>query len=138
PERPGLPNVGADPAGPLTLQVYSGGTGSFTLYSDADEGTGYANGQFATTPITYREGANDDRDGRAQTEGASSQVTIGADRGRFPGQQASRPYALNIVDVTAPRQVTVDGHRLAQVSAGSDAPGWWYDQPRATLHVRTT
>src|SRR5262249_8332094 len=25
PERPGLPNAGASPAGPLTLQVYSGG-----------------------------------------------------------------------------------------------------------------
>jgi hypothetical protein len=137
PERPGLPSAGADVAGPLTLQVYSGGTGSFALHSDAGEGTGYANGQFATTPITYRESVDDDRGGPAPAGDASSRVTIGADRGRFPGQQASRPYAVNVVDVTAPRQVTVDGHGLGQVSAASDAPGWWYDQPRATLHVRT-
>jgi Glycosyl hydrolases family 31/Domain of unknown function (DUF5110)/NPCBM-associated, NEW3 domain of alpha-galactosidase/IPT/TIG domain len=122
PEQPAMSHVGAAPADPLTLNVYSGGPGQFTLYQDAGEGPGYAGGQYAQTPISYNGGTT---------------ITVGADRGRYPGQLASRAYQLHLVDISAPHQVKVNGQPLARVSAGSSAPGWWYDSANATLRVNT-
>jgi len=150
PEQPGQSHVNADPSSPLTLKVYSGATGSFTLYRDAGDGTGYAKGQYTQTPITYQEGvggglgqhgscpvAKKADDQPAAMNGAASSVTIGADCGHYPGQLSNRSYAVDLVDVTAPKQVRVDDTQLPQVSAGSTAPGWWYDRGNTTLHIRT-
>jgi hypothetical protein len=125
PERPGQSHVDSDPASPLTVKVFSGADGRFTLYNDAGEGLGYAKGQRTETAFTYREG------------GAGSTLTIAADRGRYSGQPATRTYAVDLTDVTAPSQVTVDGQSLPQVTPTSGAPGWWYDGATQTLHVRT-
>ncbi|GII22651.1 hypothetical protein Pme01_22480 [Planosporangium mesophilum] len=122
PQQPGRSSVNADPAGPLTLTVYAGADGDFTLYNDAGEGTGYARGEYSQTPISYR---------------SAGSVTIGADRGTYPGRPSGRSYAVDLVGVAAPGRVTVDGHRLPQTSADSAMPGWWYDPGTATLHIRT-
>jgi hypothetical protein len=124
PEQPGQSHVGADPSVPLNLKIYSGDSGSFTLYSDAGEGSGYAQGQYAQTPITYQ-------------EGGSSHVTIGADAGHYPGQLSGRSYVVDLVDVTAPRDVSLDDKSLPQTNSDGTAPGWWYDSGAVTLHVRT-
>lgn len=124
PEQTGQSHVNADPSAPLTLKVYSGASGDFTLYSDAGEGTGYAKGQFALTPISYH-------------EAGSSQVKIGADRGAYPGQLTSRSYNVDLVDVTAPHQVNLDDRPLPQTNPNGTTPGWWYDPATTTLHVRT-
>ncbi len=124
PEQPGQSHVDADPSVPLNLKVYSGASGAFSLYSDAGEGSGYAQGQYAQTPITYQ-------------EGGSSHVTIGADAGHYPGQLSSRSYTVDLVDVTAPQQVSLDDKALPQTNPDGTAPGWWYDSGAATLHVRT-
>jgi len=121
PEQPAMSHVGAAPVDPLTLNVYAGAPGQFTLYQDAGEGVGYAGGQYAQTPISY----------------SGDTVTVGAERGHYPGQLASRAYQLHLADISAPHQVKVNGQPLGRVSAGSSAPGWWYDAGNATLRVNT-
>jgi Glycosyl hydrolases family 31/Domain of unknown function (DUF5110)/NPCBM-associated, NEW3 domain of alpha-galactosidase/Carbohydrate binding module (family 35)/IPT/TIG domain len=128
PEQPGRQRVDADPSAPLQLQVYAGASGRFTLYEDAGEGTGYAHGRFARTPLTYHE---------QRGRGASSSVTVGSVRGHFAGQARKRSYTVDVVDLSAPRNVRVDGRVLPRRARASSAPGWWYDARTATLHART-
>jgi hypothetical protein len=146
PEQPAMSHVGAQPADPLTLNVFAGASGQFTLYQDAGEGLGYQQGQSAQTPISYMQGpatdASPDGCGGARAPGqslpaASSAVTVGADCGHYPGQLASRSYQLHLADISAPRQVTVNHQPLAQISPDSTVPGWWYDAANATLRVNT-
>ena len=125
PEEAGQSSVDAAGAGPLTLKVFSGGSGRFTLYNDAGEGLGYASGQYAQTPLSYAE------------SGGASKLVVAADRGRYPGQPAARAYAVDLADVTAPTAVSVDDRALPRVGPGGSAPGWWYDAATQTLHVRT-
>ena len=125
PEQPAMSHVGAQPVDPLTLNVYAGGDGRFTLYQDAGDGQGYQQGQSAQTTIGYDE------------QGRSSDVTVGRQDGYYPGRSTSRAYQVHLVDVSAPRQVTVDHRPLPEVAAGSTAPGWWYDTATSTLTVTT-
>ena len=52
-----MDHVGAQPGAPLTLRVYPGGHGAFTLYQDAGSGTGYQKGQYSLTTVTTAPGA---------------------------------------------------------------------------------
>jgi Glycosyl hydrolases family 31 TIM-barrel domain/Glycosyl hydrolase family 31 C-terminal domain/Domain of unknown function (DUF5110)/NPCBM-associated, NEW3 domain of alpha-galactosidase/IPT/TIG domain len=122
-EQPPMPHAGAAPASPLALLLYPGADGHFTLHSDAGDGLGYRAGRHAETPIAYR-----DRQ-------AGATVTIGPDRGHYPGQLARRAYELRFVDVAEPRAVRVDHRRVGRTRPGGE--GWWYDDATATLHVRT-
>ncbi len=56
---------------PLTLIVYPGEDGAFTLYDDAGDGYGYEQGEFAQIPCTW--------------DDASALLTIGAMEGSYPG-----------------------------------------------------
>jgi hypothetical protein len=122
PEQPAMDHVGAAPVNPLILDVYAGGTGQFSLYSDAGQGLGYTKGQYALTPIT---------------EGPGTSVVVGADRGRYPGQLASQAYQVNLVGLSMPRQVMVDHRALPMVPASSTAVGWHYDPATATVAIHT-
>ncbi|HZC74027.1 MAG TPA: TIM-barrel domain-containing protein [Jatrophihabitans sp.] len=126
PEQPTMEHVGAAPVDPLTLNVYAGGSGAFSMYEDAGEGTGYRNGQSARTPFRYDESES------------SSAVTIGARTGSYPGASSGRAYRVQLVDVSAPHGVTLDGNPLPKVAPGSASAGWWYDAGNATLHVTTS
>ena len=129
PEQPYMNHVGAKPVNPLILRVFSGGDGRFYLYSDAGAGLGYQKGQFTETPIAYSESG-----GSATPR---STLNIGPVRGHFPGEMTSRQYRVELTDISAPRQVFVDHRSLANIPAGSDHPGWWYDSGTATLMVNT-
>ncbi len=146
PEQPAMSHVGAGRVDPLTLDVFAGGSGQFNLYQDAGEGPGYQQGQHALTPIRYDQGGAPGAAARAGCgapapadpgTGAASTVTIGAECGQYPGQPASRSYQVHLADISAPRQVTVNGQALAEVSPGSPDAGWWYDGADATLRVNT-
>ncbi|MHB1876831.1 MAG: TIM-barrel domain-containing protein [Streptosporangiaceae bacterium] len=101
---------------PLTLRVFAGGHGKYTMYDDAGKGLGYQQGQYTDTPITYAPGAN------------ASTVVIGPVRGSYPGAPASRQYTVDLVDVSSPSSVHVDGKPLS-------ASGWSYDGATHTLQV---
>jgi len=147
PEQPPMSHVGAKPASPLTLDVYAGGTGQFTLYSDAGAGLGYTRGQYATTPICYLPGAVAPGahggscaaaavPGQAGAAGTTT-VVVGAARGHYPGELTSRAYQVNLVDISMPKRVLVNHRPLPMTASGGSAAGWHYDAATATLTVRT-
>ncbi|WP_132053671.1 TIM-barrel domain-containing protein [Pseudocnuella soli] len=76
PFGPELQYTDEKPADTLTLQVYRGKDGSFTLYEDGGTTYAYEKGQFSTIPFTYNE--------------AAGTLTIGDRKGSFPGMIAKR------------------------------------------------
>jgi alpha-glucosidase (family GH31 glycosyl hydrolase) len=119
PEQAPMDHVGADPGAPLTLRVYAGAAAAFSLYQDAGSGTGYEKGQYSLTSVGATQAA----------QGTSSTVSIGPARGSYPGQPGTRRFDVDIVGVSRPRAVLLDGRPLAT----SD---WTYDP--ATHTVKTT
>jgi hypothetical protein len=101
---------------PLTLRVFAGASGSYTMYDDTGDGLGYTQGQHTDTPISYRSGAS------------TSTVTIGPASGSYPGAPATRQYTVDVVDLSSPASVQVDGQTLP-------SSGWSYDSATHTLRV---
>jgi hypothetical protein len=114
-----MDHVGAQPDAPLTLRVYPGQPGRFTLYQDAGSGTGYEKGQSSLTSIT------------TGGQGASATVAIGPSRGSYPGQPQTRGFDVDMIGLSRPASVLLDGHPLA--------PGaWTYDPATHTVTVTVT
>jgi len=101
---------------PLTLRVFAGASGGYTMYNDAGHGLGYTRGQYTDTPVTYASGA-----GR-------STVVIGPARGAYPDAPAGRQYTVDLVDLSSPRSVLVNGQPLPDST-------WSYDSTTHTVHV---
>ena len=74
--------------GPITLFVYVGADGSFTLYEDDGVSYGYERGASARIPIRWND--------------ASRTLAIGARDGAFPGMLASRTFNVVVVDAKHP------------------------------------
>jgi alpha-glucosidase (family GH31 glycosyl hydrolase) len=121
PEQAPMDHVGGDPGAPLTLRVYPGQSGSFTLYQDAGGGTGYEKGQYSLTSIDTTQAAG----------GSAATVDIGPARGSYPGQPGARSFDVDIVGVSRPRTVLLDGRPLA-------ASGWTYDAATHTVTAPVT
>jgi alpha-D-xyloside xylohydrolase len=81
--------VGERPADPITLYVYTGADGDFTLYEDDGLTYGYERGAFSRIPLHF--------DDRQRT------LTIGARHGEFPQMLKRRTF--QIVFVTPDRPV---------------------------------
>ena len=83
--RPDLQFAGAEKrlADPITLMIYEGADGQFTLYEDDGTSYQYERGQSARIPIAWNQ--------------AARTLTLGAREGSFPGMLARRRFA--IVDV---------------------------------------
>ena len=84
PTAPVMQYVGEKPADPLTLYVYAGTNGAFTLYEDEGVNYNYEKGAFAQIPITW--------------DDAAKTLTIGKRQGTFPGMLANRTF--NVVFVS--------------------------------------
>ncbi len=124
PEQPSTGGTG--PPHALTTLVYPGSPGSFDLYGDAGTGLGYTTGQRTETHITTSSSA--------PAGGPSSvHVTIDAARGGYPGEPTSVATTIEMVDVTRPDQVTLDGRNL-NARSGS-GPRWSYQASTSTLTV---
>ena len=126
PQQPSTSSTGSK--APTTVEVFSGSNGSFSLYGDAGTGLGYTAGQYTETPITDSVGG---------TGGAvpPSTVTIGAAHGHYPGAPATVDYRLQLVDLTQPSGVKVNGHPISRQPAGSQAYGWYYQADTATVVI---
>ena len=129
PEQAAMSHVGADPSAPTTLRVYPGRTGRFSLYEDAGTGNGYEHGQDSRTAITTWSHA-----AGGSGHGFSTNVEIGPARGRYPGQQSSRSFSVQIESLTRPNKVRVDGRPVTE----SGPAGWSYDSASNTLTVPVT
>jgi alpha-D-xyloside xylohydrolase len=83
PFGPDLQYTDEKPADPITLFVYAGSDGAFTLYEDDGVSNGYEKGAFATVPIRWHD--------------ATRTLTIGKREGAFPGMLARRTFQVVLV-----------------------------------------
>jgi alpha-glucosidase (family GH31 glycosyl hydrolase) len=127
PMGPSLRWVDEVTADPLTLDVYPGGSTSYTLYEDDGVTEGYMGGAYSTTKVAC-DGA-----------GGKPVVTIGAQvtaKYAYRGQLCARTYVLEIHgQASAPASVTRDGKGLARSSASGfsgETDAWYFD---AAAHV---
>ena len=88
PVGPDLQYTDQLPADPITLFVYAGADGAFTLYEDQGTTFDYESGHFANIPITWTD--------------ATRTLTLGARSGSFAEMLASRTFQVVVVDGTAP------------------------------------
>lgn len=88
PVGPAIEYTGQKPDAPLTLLVYTGASGHFTLYEDEGTNLDYRRGEYSTIPFSY------DR--------ASGTLTIGARSGAFPGMPPRRAFRIRWMRPGAP------------------------------------
>jgi hypothetical protein len=98
------------------VNVAAGADGSFSLYQDAGEGTGYQSGQSTSTPISWND--------------AARTLTVGATTGSYPGAPAQRSYMLRLSNSAAPTAVDVDGTQVPETA-------WAYNQNTRIVTVTT-
>jgi hypothetical protein len=113
--------------GTTEVKVFPGPGGRFDLYGDS--GSGLAYGQSTDTPIT--ETVHAGADGSSRTVG----VRIGPTRGHYDGAPLSTRYRLDLVGVTRPTGITLDGRHLSAHPTGSGAAGWSYFPDTATVVI---
>ncbi|RDI69264.1 DUF5110 domain-containing protein [Nocardia pseudobrasiliensis] len=98
----------------VTVDVATGGDGSFTLYEDAGQGIGYRDGESASTAIGYADPIHT--------------LTIDPVHGAYPGAVTDRACSVVFHDVpTRPERATVNGSEAR----------WSYDPAARALTVTT-
>ena len=97
--------IGHTPATTMTLHVYAGADGQFTLYEDDGLTYGYERQQFARIPISWNN----------QTR----TLTIGARTGTFPGMLQTRTFdvVLHTADAPAGYDPAATGRRVTYSGA---------------------
>lgn len=88
PFGPELQYTGEKPADPITLFVYTGADGAFTLYEDDGLTYGYERGAAATISINWND--------------ATRTLTIGRREGSFPGMLANRTFQIVVISKAKP------------------------------------
>jgi alpha-D-xyloside xylohydrolase len=92
------------PDAPITLQVYTGANGTFTLYEDAGTTYGYERGEFARIRFTYDQ--------------AARALTIEPREGRYPGLVARRTFNVRWIGpgIAGARQFDVQPDQSVEYS----------------------
>jgi len=94
PTGPSIQHTREGQNGPITLQVYGGADGNFSLYEDDGVSRQYLNGAYSRIPISY-----DDSSGR---------LTIGARKGRYPGMSSKRTIRVRFMQPGRVRTLDLD------------------------------
>ena len=95
PTGPAVQNTSEHGDGSLTLHVFTGANGAFSLYEDDGVSRQYLHGAFARVPIAWNE--------------ATRTLTIGARQGRYPGMAARRTIRVIWYDPGHPARLAFDG-----------------------------
>ena len=88
PMGPAIQYTGERPRAPITLLVYTGQSGTFTLYEDQGTTLGYRHGQYSLIHFDYD-----------QTDGT---LSIGARTGSFPGMVRTRQFRIRWIGPGTP------------------------------------
>jgi alpha-D-xyloside xylohydrolase len=107
PTGPVMQYVGEKPSDPLTLYVYTGADGAFTLYEDEGVNYNYEKGAFAQIPISWNE--------------AAKTLTLGKRQGSFPGMLSTRTFNIIFVSPEKPVGFSFEGKADKSVSYSGDA-----------------
>jgi len=116
------------PLDPLTLEIYRGCDGTFTLYEDDGETSAYQNGAFAETRFEM-------------TDTSEALICrLGAGRQSFAGHQLPRTILLNIHKEPQVNSVYCDDSAVPAVPAaasltGADS-GWWWNAGKQMLTIK--
>jgi alpha-D-xyloside xylohydrolase len=92
PVGPEMQYTSEKPADPLTIFIYKGTDGSFTLYEDEGVNNNYENGAYTLIPFSYSE--------------TDRSLTIGARKGEFSGMLQDRTF--NVILVSKEKPVKLD------------------------------
>jgi alpha-D-xyloside xylohydrolase len=84
PTGPAIQYTGEKPADPITLWVYAGADGTFSLYEDEGTNYNYEKGDFSRIPITWND--------------AKNTLEIGPRQGSFTGMLAHRTFNVVVVN----------------------------------------
>ena len=106
PVRPELQYTDEKPADPITLLVYTGAGGRFSLYEDDGASYGYERGEAARIPLRWDE--------RSRT------LIIGRREGSFPGMLARRSFQVVFVSPRRPVGFSVEFTPDRTVSYGGE------------------
>lgn len=101
PLRDFAPSVEAGTNAHLTLEIYPGADGTFTLREDDGTSDAYLTGGFATTELRYTDGPGTPR------------LTLGALTGDFDGRPTQRRWTIRLHAQAAPRAAALGGRALA-------------------------
>jgi hypothetical protein len=123
PLAPEMQYSGQKPLDRLTLAIYGPDPATFRLYEDDGVSLGYRSGQYAWTPISFRQSAL-----------GQWQVVIGPTNGSFRGQVASRAYSVELHGLSEPTVVTVDGRPIFRKPGAT--PGWSWDSSTSATTIR--
>lgn len=105
----------------LTVEIYSGGVGTFRLYEDDGVTTRYKEGEFATTAFRYFEGTD------------YATFTIGALVGGFDGLMAEKEFNFEFKYVNEPHQISVNGEVM---NRGDKMQRWSYSSEKREITVK--
>ena len=104
PMQPYRPRMATTPLTQLVVRCFpgeDGRTGNDTLYEDDGQSTQYQQGQFATTSLSYTR------------RGSVVTVTVGAAKGKYRGQPASRAITVELPDTGHAIKSVVNGHPVS-------------------------
>ena len=101
PIGPNVQYTGEKPKAPITLFVYTGADGRFSLYQDDGTSNGYQHGQSSRIPMTY--------------DDATGTLTIGAREGSYPGMVAERVFKIRWMSGPLPQALNFEAKPDATV-----------------------
>jgi len=107
PLGPDVQYIGEKPADPLTLQVFEGANGSFTLYEDDGLTFDYEHGAFTEIPITWNE--------------STQTLTIGARKGSFPAMLKHRSFQIVVTSKSSPTAFSLTPKPIKTIEYAGDA-----------------
>jgi alpha-D-xyloside xylohydrolase len=102
PTGPTIQFTGNNSRATLTLNVYTGADGSFSLYEDDGVSRQYLNGKYSRIPIAWNE--------------AAKTLTIGAREGSYPGMAGKRVIRIRWTRAGAARALAFDAKADATVT----------------------
>src|SRR6185312_10844645 len=94
PVGPAIQYSDEKPDAPITLYVYTGANGNFSLYHDQGTTYDYEHGAYARVPLSYDE--------------ASGTLTIGKREGSYPGMPAQRRFDIRWISGPTPTATDLD------------------------------
>ena len=92
PTGPAIQHTEEGKGGPITLHVYTGADGSFSIYEDDGVSRQYLNGAWSRIPLAYDE--------------ATKTLTIGSREGGYPGMASRRTVHVRWMRPGAPRALS--------------------------------
>jgi alpha-D-xyloside xylohydrolase len=113
PTGPAIQHTGNNSHSPLTLMVYTGADGSFSIYEDDGLSRQYLNGKYARVPLSWNE--------------ASKTLTIGARQGSYSGMAGTRTINVRWMRAGTPRPLDLDAKPDVSIS---------YDGTPQTIRMR--